>query len=459
MYSTANEVLQEFFPLCGIPRGSGNERKVSDYLASRLRSLGLSPHQDESLNIICDVPATAGCESAPLIILQGHMDMVVAASGGFLPERDSVNYVVDGDIVRTDGRSSLGADNGIGIAAILCAVKSPRHGPLRVIFTVMEEVGLQGARALSGRWLQGAEYLINGDCFHSGCAVVGCAGGTRETYSRRIELQKCTGGRTFEISLTGFPGGHSGDDIDKGIQNPIQLLCGFLRDLRGKFPWLKIAALSGGQAHNAIPMDCRAIVVLPEGDINWQPENIQGNLKICPAPLPDDVWSDTAALELLPELYGGVFKMSEDFPGLVGASSNLGRVYHEGGKLKILCMTRCGDIETQREILDSRRGVAKALGFEADFTGYAPWSYRGENELIRAAREVWRELSGASLTVTATHAGLEPSMFSEKAPELKMISIGPDITGAHSVEEQLSVSSVSRFIEHLIGILVFFAMN
>ena len=249
-------ILQEFLALCKIPHQTGHEQAVSDYLCQRLRRLGYDARQDESLNVIAEIPPCEGLESMPMIALQAHMDMVVAVSGRFDPEHDSVHAVVEGNVLHTDGSSSLGADNGVGIAALLYTMgrSDVRHGPLKLIFTSGEEVGLRGARLLSSGVLEDVRYLINLDGFHSDRAIVGCMGGKRETFRHPITSHvvpaDCAGVR---IDVSGLTGGHSGEDISLGRGNAIRLLAELLVTMWKKGYHMGIGRIDGGTGANVIP--------------------------------------------------------------------------------------------------------------------------------------------------------------------------------------------------------------
>lgn len=246
-------IVHTFRILSRRPRPSRHEEAAGEELDAYLRGLGLSPVRDGAGNRMADVPPAPGRASAPRLILQGHLDMVCAVrpGSGWNPLADPVTVVVEGGFLRSDGRSSLGADNHLGNAAALWLLSTGavNHGPLRLLFTTAEEVGLEGAKEVAPDWLAGAEYLLNTDGFHLGRAVVGSASGRRETWAAPLDAGPAPALPAWRLTLSGGRGGHSGDDINRGRANPIKLLAAFLAGLPGG----RIASLSGGLTHNAIP--------------------------------------------------------------------------------------------------------------------------------------------------------------------------------------------------------------
>lgn len=361
-------VLEEFRGLSARPHGSGQEAAETAYFMDRLRRLGLTPERDEAGNVRADVPPTPGHESAPLLILQGHMDMVCTAAPGssFDPVRDTVTIVTEDGFLRSDGRSSLGADNNLGNAVVLYLLKEGGpHGPLRLLFTVSEEVGLQGAAQVDPKWLEGAVYLLNTDGFHLGLAVTGSAGGRRETYTHPLAWCAPQGTEGFRITLTGGLGGHSGDDIHRGRLNAVVALAQLLEDLSAQFP-LEAANFTGGSGHNAIPGSAQATVVLPAGqgnalaaacaaaerDLLARHGAAEPDIRLTAAPIscPAQVWqaeSRRAVCGLLTGLFCGVYAMHHAFPDVVGASANVGQVFMENSTAVVRAFIRCARPEEE----------------------------------------------------------------------------------------------------------------
>lgn len=465
-------IVETFLRLNAAPRPSWHEEAESLLIAEELRRLGLSPVRDTWHNVRADVPPSPGAERAPLLILQGHMDMVCACAEGFRPLRDIPAARVKDGVLRTDGRSSLGADNNLGNAAVLwllgCGIT---HGPLRLLFTVAEEVGLEGARRMSGTWLEDASLLLNTDGFKLGRAIVGSAGGRRETYERHLETIPALDGVPLRLELSGASGGHSGDDIHKGRANALILLGRFLRALRDALPGMGISALAGGQAHNAIPTEAGATVILPPGgeDIFLTlAENVRAemersfritdpHLKLTWAPSepPEEMWTAECrdgVLALITGLFNGVYAMHPSFPSVVGASANLGRVAQEGGRLQACAFLRCAGEEEERRLSAQHDETARKAGFTlVHCAAYPGWPGRADNPLARLMDRVFFQETGRGLEVSAVHVGLEPSIFCEKRPGLAVVSTGPDILDAHSVEERAPLGRLYQYALLLAG--------
>ena len=470
-------ILEEFLPLCGIPHQSGHEEAVSAYLRQRLEDMGYESRQDENLNVIAEIPATPGLESCPLVILQAHMDMVVASEPGeFDPLRDTVQTVIEGDILRTDGRSSLGADNGIGVAAILYAVARPRlpHGPIRVLFPVSEQVGLKGARLLDPAVLRDARYLINLDGFHADRAVVGCMSGKRETFFHPLTtIQAMPGSVGLEVELSGFRGGHSGEDIGAHRCNAIRLMAEMLSCVKEKnFP-VEIAAIDGGTGANVIPRTCtvrlavtaderKAVERRIQEEFCWvtaayQTEEHTPHLTFREGEAPRRVWSESVTRDVLEAIRlenNGVYAMSSQFRGTVGGSSNLGRIFSDEQKVEIQIMTRCESDALEKKILLQHAHVAQRYGFTMGIVGYDAWHQEAMNPLTEAVDETYEERFHRHIKVMAAQVGLEPAYFHAKAPWLTMVTLGADIEDAHSTLERVRLSSLETMFRLMVGVLL-----
>ena len=385
--------------------------------------------EDGVHNLLCTLPATPGREGRPPLILQGHMDMVCAHTGDFRPETDPVTIVVKDGFLRSDGRSSLGADNGLGNAAVLWLLSTGQvaHRPLKLLFTTAEEVGLAGAKEVDPAWLAGADYLLNTDGFHLGRAIVGSAGGRRETWRRPVETQTAPSLPAWQVTITGGLGGHSGDDIHRGRANPIKLLSGWLAGLPGG----RIAAFSGGHTHNAIPAQAQAVVFAPkEPDLSLLKHGL------------DLYREDDPGLQAACVL-----------PGTVGASANLGRAGTEGDCFQVCAFLRAARKGEEDELAARHQALARAHGFSGTVTGYPGWPGDRDNPLAAVLDRVWRRQTGRGLDIAAVHVGLEPSVFQDKCPGLIMASTGPDILDAHSVDERAPLDSLPDYVLLLAGTL------
>lgn len=408
---------------------------------------------------MADVPPAPGRASAPRLILQGHLDMVCAVrpGSGWNPLADPVTVVEEGGFLRSDGRSSLGADNHLGNAAALWLLSTGavNHGPLRLLFTTAEEVGLEGAKEVAPDWLAGAEYLLNTDGFHLGRAVVGSASGRRETWAAPLDTGPAPALPAWRLTLSGGRGGHSGDDINRGRANPIKLLAGL--------PGGRIASLSGGLTHNAIPAQAEAVVFCPaEPDLSPLRAALAGyraadpglTVACAPAEGPERAWTpafQAHALAFLMGLYHGVYAMEPAFPGTVGASANLGRAGTEGDVYQVCAFLRSTRPEWEAELAGRHMTLGTAHGFSLSVTGYPGWPGDRANPLAAVLGRVWREQTGRTLELSAVHVGLEPSVFRAKAPGLVMASAGPDILDTHSVDERAPLDGLPDYALLLAG--------
>ncbi len=370
--SVTAAVITEFAQFCRIPHGSGNEKQIIEYLFQRLLSYGLCPDIDAWGNLICDIPASEGCEDSPLTALQGHVDMVCAVKdGSYSPETDPIMWKLTDDaesgrlIMCTDGRSSLGADCGLGNAVLMWAVFTGgcQHGPLRLIFTVEEEWGLAGAKKMDASVFDDVSYVINVDGFHWGRLIAGSAGGSRETYTLDAQIclfsedvlscQECL---AFEICLSDFHGGHSGYDIDKGRANAIKLLNGLLTEMESSGMEYRLALYDGGIGHNVIPGEAAVVLILKKSErLKFQKflgrlmnrivkayaiTDPDGVLRYHETALPAYVLAPEACRRLtgfIDEIEDGVFSLMEELDGVVDTSSNLGVVrFHAEDSLRHL---------------------------------------------------------------------------------------------------------------------------
>ena len=467
-------VLSEFLPLCAIPHPSRREEAIARHLEKVLRSRGWTVELDGAWNLRADLPGTPGLENAPLTAIQGHTDMVCAVrrGSGYRPADDPVAALRDGDTLRTDGRSSLGADCNMGNAAALWLLTRPiPHGPLRLLLTAAEEVGLEGASRVDPAWLEGVACLINTDGFRLGDLVVSSAGGRRETYTRPLHTVLRQGSRAFRLSFQGFLGGHSGYDIHLGRANPIKLMALVLGELRETVEY-ELASLAGGHTPNSIPMDCSAVITLDPrfvpalaraaAHVSGQLSSLYGrrdpggSLELAEVQPPERVWTTPCrdgTLDLLSLLYTGVYAMHDTIPDRVSASSNLGMVYADGETITVRTFLRC-TVGFSEEILAFQHArAARSTGFELASHGYPGWPGEADDPLAKAMARVYRRVTGHRARITAIHAGLEPSVLRAKNPAMDIVSTGPDIFDPHSTEERVRLSSLPPYIRLLAGTL------
>lgn len=465
-----------FDNICKVPRPSKREGKIIKFLQDFAAKHHIEVETDAAGNIIMRKPATAGNETAPGIVLQAHMDMVCEKNGDSDHNFDTDPirpYIADG-WVRAQG-TTLGADNGIGIAAALAVLtdENVKHGPLECLFTVDEETGLTGAFALANNVLRGTK-LINLDSEDDGEIFIGCAGGIDTTATLKFVPTPTPNGLFgFRIAVKGLSGGHSGDDIDKGRGNANKILTRFLWQI-SKLTTLELASLDGGNLRNAIAREATAIAAVPmafkenlrielnhfvvdiENELKATEPNVQIDLES--TTLPETLIDHATAMNLLAGLYAcphGVLRMSDAMPGLVETSTNLASVKMQDDHTILITTSQRSAIESQKH--DAARMVESALtlaGCEVTHgDGYPGWEPNPESPLARLTAETYEQLFGQKAKVRAIHAGLECGLFSEKYPQMDMVSVGPTMRGVHSPDERLEIAATERFWQLLVRIL------
>lgn len=465
------KVFQFFEEMCAIPHGSGNTKGVSDWCAAFARERGLEYHQDEHNNIIIIKEATPGYEQATPVILQGHMDMVCQKEAGCLKdmEREGLDLVVEGDFLRAEG-TTLGGDNGIAVALTLALLDDDTlaHPRLEAVFTVDEEIGLLGAASIQVTPLQGRE-MINLDSEDEGVFTVSCAGGTTACCTLPVS-RAAFPGVGLALTLDGLAGGHSGLEIQKGRANA-NLLMGRILYRMAEMCDLRLVRVDGGRKDNAIPSLCQAVVVVNDPQRAEEAARelaaAMGNEYAAADPgltlsvepwageeLPMDGDSTRRAVCLLMCLPNGVQAMSQEIPGLVQTSLNLGILTTEEGTVSASFSVRSA-LDSQKEMLKQRLAcLTGQLGGQASFTGeYTGWQYQEHSPLRERMTQVFRQQYGREPVVEAIHAGLECGVFVGKLPGLDCVSMGPDLREVHTPRERLSISSVERTWRFLVEVL------
>ncbi len=481
-------VISEFAEFCRIPRGSGNEREITEYLKQRLISEGLHPETDRSGNLICDIPASSGCEESPLTVLQGHTDMVCAVrDDSYSPERDPVvwqlakEHDTGREILCTDGRSSLGADCGLGDAVLLWLLfeSGCSHGPLRLIFTVEEEIGLAGAKKLDPSVFDDVKYVINVDGFHWGRLIAGSAGGSRETYRTEAQLiplpeDEISSGSciALELGLFDFHGGHSGYDIDKGRANVIKLLNSLLYFMKRDGIPYRLSGYNGGIGHNVIPGEVSATIVMRREDMlafqrlvsifmrrliaDYEKTDPNGLFRYNEVALPEFLLVQSQQdrlIRFIENLSDGVLYRMEEIEGVIDTSSNLGMVRFDSrraGKdsrvmIEIMSFVRSMTPAYHDEVISSHRKEAEVQGFREEIDEYRTWVFDPQNPLLHIMADIYREIAGSEPEITAVHVGLEPSAFCEKSEDLHMINVGADVIDPHTVHERVHTDTIRPF--------------
>lgn len=463
-------VLEEFQKLAAIPRKSGEEKRVSDFLKTYLTEQGFHVVQDEVNNIIADAPATPGFEQAPRTILQGHMDMVCVAEDGYDydPLRDPIKLVRSEKYLEAEG-TSLGADDGIGVAEGLYLLKHAKdHGPLRLIVTVDEERGMTGAIHLAPKYLQDAKFLINCDSENYDELTVGSAGSVDLTFRRALKYEAVPEGKAYRLSVGGLLGGHSGERIGDGRGNALRTLA-FLLQALSRQGRIALADFHGGKAHNAIPDTAEAcfLTQIPREEISQiltaekekflaiygaVDPSVEFVLQETEAPervlIPGDA---QRLLRLLLLLHTGVFAMSTVIPSLVETSANLGVVRMEDDVVSVEYFPRSAVDGKLDEFAAEARILGDLVGFEAVVGTKSPgWKENKKSVLAKMMAEVFEEQNGKPMKVETIHAGLECGWHFGKNPQLDMVSIGVTTQDIHSPNERLVLATVEpqvRLIE------------
>lgn len=467
-------VFNYFEDICRIPRSSGDRKAISDYLVMFAKERDLEVVQDEALNVIIRKKATEGKENQEGIILQAHTDIVAVCDEGVSIDftKDGVSPYVDGDLIRAKG-TTLGADDGIGMAMILAILDSKDlpHPMIEAVFTTDEEIGLIGAAAIDGTLIKSRK-MINLDSEEDYQMVVGCAGGCRADISFSYKAKK-EKGIEYEISIEGLNGGHSGIEINKGNANANVLMGRVLQRMSDKLRF-SLISIEGGNKDNAICCACKAnilidkanenklceVVSVIENEIKSEYSATEHNLKVVANKLkknkvkvlkPEDFLRVIILLTVMPD---GVQKMSQYIPGLVETSLNIGVLRVGDGVVKSGYAIR-SNIDAGKEWLIERVSiVAKSIGAKVMLSGeYPAWENHGTSDFANKIADIYKRLFDKEFDIVAIHAGLECGLFYKKLDGLDAVSIGPSILGAHTTSENVSISSVERIWKLLTEVL------
>ena len=455
-------VFAFFEDLCALPHGSRHTRPVSDYMVAFAQQRGLKYRRDEVNNVIIWKDAAPGYEDAPAVMLQGHMDMLVEKEHNCTRNTEEVglDIFVAGDEIGARG-TTLGADDGIGVAMALAVLDDDqlRHGPLECVFTVDEEVGMQGVRALDVSDLK-AKYMINLDSLEERVFTVSCAGSTRVVSTLPVRREPFDG-RVCALMVDGLVGGHSGEDIHRGRANANRLMGRALTALMEKTE-LRLLTVSGGAKDNTIPRDAAALISVKDPEAakaaakelaatlenEYRAAENRIRVRLFPTRshfMPMDEESTRRAAAFLFCAPNGVQMMSAEVPGLVQTSLNYAMVYTEDDRVVSRFMIR-SSINSQAE--DTARRVmalTRALGGEATVpSSYSAWQYRPDSHLREVMTDAFMTVYGMEPRIAAQHASLECGIFSGKIPELDCISIGPDVVNVHTPRERLRIASTWR---------------
>lgn len=465
--------LWRFFKdILAIPHGSKNEAALADYIRAFAAERGLETKSDAVGNVVVKKPATPGYEEHPSLVLQGHIDMVCEKNEGTFHdfEKDPIRPLLDGDWLKADG-TTLGADNGIGVAAALAVLdaKELKHPALEALFTVDEESGLIGAMGLTPELVEGRR-LINLDSEEEGIFYFGCAGGRNTSGSKPLTRDAAPQGSiAVRLRIEGLSGGHSGGEIHRRLGNAIRL--GAQTIAAAGLSDYGVISLAGGGKHNAIPREFEAkLALMPDefeklekaaAELQTQARRRFSDDKpaviLCEksSEAPDTIIREGRRLvDALLAIPHGVEEMSPIIDGMVETSTNLAAVRTEGDTLYILTSQRSA-VGFKRDMLSRRVTAALGLlGCEVKYESeYPAWEPNPESELLKFAEQVFNEMSAKKATLTAVHAGLECGIIESKIPGMDMVSFGPDIEGPHSPDERVRISSTERFWAYLVELL------
>ncbi|KKO45387.1 aminoacyl-histidine dipeptidase [Arsukibacterium ikkense] len=466
---------QWFAQICAIPHPSKHEQALSQHIQAWARGLGLNVLEDKVGNLIIKKPATAGMENRKAVVIQAHLDMVPQKNADKVHDftKDPIDAYIDGDWVTANG-TTLGADNGIGMASALAILGSSeiKHGPLEVLLTIDEEAGMTGAFGLQPGILQ-AEILINTDSEQEGEIYMGCAGGVDAEFSVPLNWQTVpANSAAVTLSLSGLKGGHSGVNIHLGRGNANKLLARFLvteaRELQ-----LQLSDLSGGSLRNAIPREATVTLCLPAAKLDLLQQKLQRfeqlvqqelavvepaiKLSMSDAAMPTQVMADAsqqALLNLLHACPNGVMRMSDDVPGVTETSLNMGVISTEGDKVQVLCLIR-SLIDSGREHVETMlASLAELAGAEVSFSGaYPGWKPEPDSPVMKIVNDTYQDIYQKQPVIMVIHAGLECGLFKKPYPEMDMVSIGPTIRYPHGPDEMVNIETVGQYWQLLLAVL------
>ena len=456
-----------FHDLTQIPRPTGHMDAVTRYILAFGKESGLETLQDKTGNIVIRKPATPGMEHCKTVIIQGHLDMVPQKNAATVHnfETDPIDAYIDGDWV-TARDTTLGADNGIGVALALAVLSDNtlKHGPVEALFTVDEEVGMDGAFGLKPGFLKG-EILINADSEEEGELFVGCAGGAdlNISFQFKEDIAIPEGDVAVKLSLTGLKGGHSGVDIHLGRTNANKLMFRFLKEAVRDYG-ARLSSIDGGSLRNAIPREAVAIITIPGDNVEalWELvadyqdmfrteyQGIEESVLFVaePAELPASLIPEEIQDDLINAIEGcqnGVISMLADFPGTVETSTNLASVKKSDQLIEIKILTRSSSESRKEQICSSLESVFALAGAKVEYgSSYGGWQPNIKSEILGVMQRVYEQKFGRTPNVKVMHAGLECGIIQTVYPDMDMISFGPDLQYPHSPDERVSISSVQK---------------
>ncbi len=464
------EIWENFVALNEVPRPSKKEEKVRQFMLNFGKSLGLETFEDKIGNIIIKKPATPGMENRTIVALQSHLDMVPQKNKDKQHdfEKDGIDMIIDGDWVTADG-TTLGADNGIGVAAImgLLASKDIPHPPLEALFTIDEETGMTGAQELQEGILD-AEIMLNLDTEEDDELDIGCAGGIDISVTGKYDEENSPSGYSaYHIHVKGLTGGHSGMDIHLYRGNANKIMNRLL--YKGSSKGLRVSSINGGGLRNAIPRESEAVVVIPNAKkdeilaelkelaevIKIEQEKQDPNLTILfsEVDMPEKLMNKEAQDKLIKTVYAahnGVFRMSPDIDDLVETSNNVAQVVVGNGNIQIENLTRSSVESTKEDLSNNLKSVYELGGLDVVMDGsYPGWKPNPKAKILHIMTDLYKDMYASEPKIVACHAGLECGIIKSHYPKMEMISFGPTIQGAHSPDEKVNIKSVQKFWEYL----------
>lgn len=464
-----------FANLNAVPRASKKEEQVIEFMMSFGKRVGLETIKDHVGNVLIKKPATTGMENRKTVVLQSHLDMVHQKNNetAFDFATEGIKMYIDGDWVKADG-TTLGADNGIGVAAIMSLLESSDipHPALEALFTIDEETGMTGAKGLQGGLLQG-EILLNLDTEEDDELDIGCAGGVDVSATKKYTEENVPANSlAFHITVKGLNGGHSGMDIHKGLGNANKIMNRLLWDGYENFG-LRISKIEGGGLRNAIPRESNAWMVistekettflenihLKTQEITLEYKSLEPNLQIViekfESPLKVmDVTTQEQLIKAIYAAHNGVFRMSPDIEDLVEASNNVARVEVGDGTIAVHNLTRSSVESSKMDVANQLKATFELMGATVEFSGsYPGWSPNVHSPILEKMTHLYEKMFAEKPKVMACHAGLECGILGTNYPTMDMISFGPTIQGAHSPDEKVCISSVQKFWKFLLETL------
>lgn len=464
-----------FADLNAVPRASKKEAQVIAFMVAFGNQLGLETFEDQVGNVIIKKPATPGMEDRQTVVLQSHLDMVHQKNNDtvFDFDKQGIAMVIEGDWVKAKG-TTLGADNGLGVATIMAILESADipHPAIEALFTIDEETGMTGAKGLVGDLLQG-DILLNLDTEEDDEIGVGCAGGVDVTARRTYKEEETPEFKTgYKITVKGLQGGHSGMDIHKGLGNANKLMNRLLFDGFENFG-LRISEIDGGGLRNAIPRESHAVIAIDAiheaafhlemealvAEIKAEYNNLEPHLtveiaKIDTPKMMMDLGVQEGLTRAIYAACNGVYRMSPDIPDLVETSNNIARVEVKDGQIKIACLTRSSVESSKWDLATMLRATFELTGCEVEFDGdYPGWQPNMDSKILKVLTTLYKDLNGKEAHVAACHAGLECGILGQNYPNMDMISFGPNIRGAHSPDERTQISSVQKYWKFVLEIL------